>query len=1101
MGKGSKPTIGFWYRVAYHHGITTGPIDAFLEFRGGDKVAWKGELTSSGTINVNAPYLWGGEKDQGGIVGALDVMFGEADQAVNPYLYNVFGPKTCAWRGFTTVAFKGGRYGAMNPYPQKPSYKFRQIKNGWDGECWYPEKAEVPVLAAGSMPVGSSGWEYQQLPYHANPGRTNLTPPTDGWQAGGTGPFADSNLWTRTPDLSVFWIRKTVSLSGSGLMIHAAAENGCVLFVNGQFIGASNPDNLPIDSNQDNPVSYPVPAAGDYEIVVKAYSESLSIDQAGNYLAVSITSTSLVGANPAHVLYYSRTNSEMGREAPSSINEASLKAAADRLYGEGFGICPKWNPASESVEDFEKRICKLIGGSFNRSVENGQWYLDLARGDYNIDDLPILTDDDILDFKEQPSILDNAVNSVSVSYFDPNKKETIVSAPVRALALVASFGTIHQTNEYPEIPTDALAVRVAQRDMLATATPTRAFDLVTNKVPYAWRPNQYFRLQAPKRGIADMVCIVGDLQTGTLKSGAIRMKAAQDIYNMPATSFVDVEPGVDARPAQTPAAITLQRAIEAPYIEVASMLSRADLAALPADVGYAMAVAADPGNLDYTMMVSPDGSDYADAGRGDWCATAVVIEAADQKATDFTIQNGLQLDQIAVGMGALWDDEIVRVDVIDADAGTITLGRGCADTVPDGHAAGSRLWFYSTAFAYDTSEYTDGETINIKLLSNTGSQQLPLDAATALPITFSQRQARPYPPAHVQINGFDYPMLAPTGDITLTWARRNRVLQADQIIDTAQSDIAPEDGQTTTVRIFGENDASLRVIDDIAGTDVTYTGADEADDAGSAVVEDPYWANVTSLLNFDLANGTSAFNDDQGNAWTCSGSTAVSTANPIFGTGSLLVPNNGYCRSTAAILPSGTGSYTLECFITPDVTNVVGTIISCRDGVNGFYPHINGTSNGGLVLYLNTANVISVAGAGIEVGKRSHVELDYDGSTHKWYLFCDGVLLGSYVAARSTNARRVTLGISSYAWNSVQYQGRIDSFRLTPGVVRHTNSFTPPAAALGRYVPAPVTGLNGRLRFEIESARDGLVSAQHHDLTIYRPGYGNSYGLFYGDAP
>jgi len=54
MGKGSKPTIGFWYHVAYHHGLTIGPLDAFLEYRGGDKTAWSGELTSSGTTRAPA---------------------------------------------------------------------------------------------------------------------------------------------------------------------------------------------------------------------------------------------------------------------------------------------------------------------------------------------------------------------------------------------------------------------------------------------------------------------------------------------------------------------------------------------------------------------------------------------------------------------------------------------------------------------------------------------------------------------------------------------------------------------------------------------------------------------------------------------------------------------------------------------------------------------------------------------------------------------------------------------------------------------------------------------------------------------------------------
>ena len=84
-------------------------------------------------------------------------------------------------------------------------------------------------------------------------------------------------------------------------------------------------------------------------------------------------------------------------------------------------------------------------------------------------------------------------------YFDPERKESIVTPPVRALGLVAAFGTIHLTYDFPEISIGSLALRVALRELLATTTPTRAFDLVTTRKTYGWRPVQYFRLQAPKR--------------------------------------------------------------------------------------------------------------------------------------------------------------------------------------------------------------------------------------------------------------------------------------------------------------------------------------------------------------------------------------------------------------------------------------------------------------------------------------------------------------------------------------------------------------------------------------------------------------------------
>jgi len=822
MGKSSKPVVGYWYRAAFHHGLTIGPIDAFLEFRGGDKTAWQGELTSSGTININAPNLWGGEKDQGGIVGDVDVMFGEPTQAPNSYLVSAFGNQTAAWRGFSTLAFKGGRYGAMNPYPQKPSYKFRQILQGWDGgACWYPEKASIGVPGNKTIPLPSFNQIATTGTVHPSPGVTYSI--SSGTSLSITVPSTHAD---GSPNGFSYYATDNDPLSDDGKTYACqfgvkTAEGVETLYLapDGAYAGSYHTAAEAVAAAQ---AAGPIVLSGSTTYTLWLPDNFPSNNRGSLTLDVAVIDVGFMGINPVHVLYYSRTNSDMGREPIASINDASLRAAADTLYAEGFCSCPKWDPASESVDDFEQRICKLIGGSFSRSLEDGQWYLDLARGNYVLDDLPILTDDDILDFKEQPSILDNAVNSVSVSYFDPEQKETIVTPPVRALALVASFGTIHQTNEYPEIPTADLAARVALRDLLTTATPTRAFNLVTTRRIYNWRPNQYFRLQAPKRGIADMVCIVGELQTGTLKSGACTLKASQDIYGLPSTSFVQVEPGVDTRPSQTPTAIALQRAVEAPYIEVASALSRADLAALPADVGYAMAVAADAGaDIDYTMMVASGGGDYADAGRGDWCATATVNEVADCVGTMFTLANGALLSLVTVGMAALWDDEIVRVDAIDVDAGTITLGRGCADTVPAAHATASRLWFYPSGFAYDTTEFSGGETIALKLLSNTGSQQLPLTSAEALSITFDQRQVRPYAPGNLSIQGLVYPAEV-IGSFAVAWSHRDRGLQADQLVDTGQSDIGPESGVTYTLAIY-LNGALDSTTTGITGTSSTPT--------------------------------------------------------------------------------------------------------------------------------------------------------------------------------------------------------------------------------------------------------------------------------------
>lgn len=877
MGSSKKVTVGYHYRVLYHAGLCKGPIDAFIEFRGGDKTAWKGlltssgasvglELTASGTISIDAPNLWGGEKDQGGISGAMDIMFGEAGQAQNAYLVSQLGPQIPAWRGIASVVFKGGRYGALNPYPQKASYKVRKILAGWDDQCWFPERA--CVWPPGETPLRTElvcTWDpetdflFRTGGMHPDPVDNDallypdVIPENSGlpnWLKGGSPPVlaTDAFVFVTHPATEVDWSSYRINLAAGGPQMHSLKLNimspdGAVqTFWPTNFPAiASTPESVAAqkaatDLAASTPFSitgftnyklwYPMPLGGVDSYAGNHDFSVYKVNFDADCIEIFPNGPDM---NPAHILYYSRTNSEMGREPTESLNDANLRAAAHWFFDRGVGLSTTRDPSGESPTEFEKRIARVAGCAFSRSLADGLWYIDIANGEYDIDALPILSDDDILDFSEQPSTLDNAINSVSIKYFDVERKEAITTPPARALGLINAFGTIHQTYDFPEISNSALAVLVAQRELLATATPTRAFELTTNRKPYTWRANQYFRLQAPKRGIADMVCLVGEIQAGTLRSGAIKLKAVQDIYSLPESVYIEIEPGVDTRPPQTPVALTIQRAIEAPYIDVVAALSAADRAVLDADAGFLIGVGVHYGtNLDFTMRVAPDGDVvYTEVGNGDFCPSALVVEAADWLDTDFTLDDGIGLSQVEVGMAVLWDDEICRVDDIDVDAGTISLARGCADTVPALHAAESRLWFYQAGAANDETEYTAGESIDVKLLTNTGSQQLAESEATPMSLTFAQRQALPYPPGNLKLNGAAYPSTI-SGALTVTWAHRDRLTQADQLIDTTAASIGPEMDTRYTLAFYDDTDTLIIEREDIglptAAVVLDYTG-------------------------------------------------------------------------------------------------------------------------------------------------------------------------------------------------------------------------------------------------------------------------------------
>lgn len=842
---GSKQTVGYWYRLLCHFGLVKGPIDAFLELRGGDRTAWQGLLTSSGRIRVNAANLWGGKKSEGGLDGDLDLMFGEPDQAPNDYLEAKLGPGS-AYRGKVTAVWRGGRYGAMNPYPKPLAFKIRRILKGWDNDTpWYPEKAEIELKV---FSAADQDWRWLAVPNTDTVNRSSPSFDDSGW-AIGRPPFGDKEFpidiepdnpgrhdfasvpATVVPQAKKVWMRASFPFEAlpAEIRFQAFVDNDCILYVNGVQV-------LQVGNNNGRYYDVVIPTSafviGENHIAVCGWDRHSG---AGNWFWFDWRLrgiSALVGMNPAHILYDSVTADDMQGEPTGLINEASFRAAADRFALEGLGLCTMYDPGQEDIEQFQQRICDVAGCSMTQSRVDGQYYIDLVRGDYDLESLPIISSDDVLEFSQEPAVIGEAVNQITVEWFDPESKQDRSTPPVKSLGrIMAAGGVIPETKKYPEIAVESLALRTAARDLLAKS-PLSRFNLTTNSRSGHIRPGTYLRLQLPEEGIADMVCILGDIDTGTHVDGRCRIKVIQDVFAFPDTVYVSGQPGGAEPTNPKPVGSPHQFLLEAPYVELVARMSAADLAAFPVDAGGLVTVATQAdGGINYSIYSAGAGEDLADNGTGDWCPTAVINEAAGFLGSNFTFSNGDGLQNVEVGTWALWDSEIVRVDALDLDTGTISLGRACADTVPTRPVAGTRIYFCGDWGASDGREYVDGESVTAKLLTRTGSDEQLLADATLLSLVMDQRQFRPYPPAQVKINGQAYPSSI-SGEATVSWVHRDRLMQADKLFDTTVGGIGPEAGTTYNLRIYSEADVLVRTVTGLTGTSYTYASADEIADGG-----------------------------------------------------------------------------------------------------------------------------------------------------------------------------------------------------------------------------------------------------------------------------
>lgn len=169
--------------------------------------------------------------------------------------------------------------------------------------------------------------------------------------------------------------------------------------------------------------------------------------------------------------------------------------------------------------------------------------------------------------------------------------------------------------------------------------------------------------------------------------------------------------------------------------------------------------------------------------------------------TDFSFDD---VDPIVPGAALLMDEEIMVVDTVGIR--TFTVKRGCADTIPATHAAGSLGWIMDGA-GYDEVEHSAGETISVKVQPFTmGGGVYPIGSDAPEKVDFVWRFYRPYPPAYVFANNARWfngaAITDTTGSLNLTWRQRNRILQADQLAGHDDDNMTPETGTTYTLRVY-----------------------------------------------------------------------------------------------------------------------------------------------------------------------------------------------------------------------------------------------------------------------------------------------------------
>lgn len=533
------------------------------------------------------------------------------------------------------------------------------------------------------------------------------------------------------------------------------------------------------------------------------------------------------GMNPAHIVYQVRTEG-MGHPI-DVINEASFLKAAQTLKDEGFGLCLKWS-RSVPAGEFMDMVCDHIGGMRIEDPVTGLTELVLVRPDYDPATLEEIGPGQIMELLEwQQPLLDNSVNEITVVYRDIETNKDAAVTYQNLASVQAQGRVVNSRKNYPGLWNAALAGRVAAREVAAVSGLPCRVKIRVRQDAGPFKRGQVRALSWPRRGVVRMPVRILDIDSGTQTETSVVLTVAQDVAGMASASYIQPSDSAWVEPDTKPKPVTVQRLQEASYRDLATTLGASELAAVSPDVGFLTSIGVRPSSVafGYTLQTRLGSAAFAEVGAADFAPTGLLITAMTATTTAIALSAGVSLDMIEVGAEALIDDELVRVVSVDPVAATLTVARGCVDTVPMPHAVGTRVWFTDEYVGFDGREYLANESPQAKLITRTSQGELNPDLAPTIGLTLQRRQIRPYPPGRLRLQGEAYPPELWTfgTELTVQWAHRDRLLQADQLVDTTQGNIGPEPGTTYTVRWFLAG-SLVRTQAGITGTTDTYTPPD-----------------------------------------------------------------------------------------------------------------------------------------------------------------------------------------------------------------------------------------------------------------------------------
>lgn len=246
----------------------------------------------------------------------------------------------------------------------------------------------------------------------------------------------------------------------------------------------------------------------------------------------------------------------------------------------------------------------------------------------------------------------------------------------------------------------------------------------------------------------------------------------------------------------------------------------------------------------------------------------------------------------------------------------------------------------------------------------------------------------------------------------------------------------------------------------LSGTSTTYTDDDVIEDdhfyymvtavceqyelrsnviAEDVTESDPHWNSVVALMHFD-----GDLEDETGRIWTVRGGASSSSDQDKFGGGSLYVPTSaraGLHHSASPDFALSQTDYTIEMFVFPESSGAKWFLeFGSESWTTRFWID---RDDGKLRVAGGPAIAIWIHNGIIPDNEWTHIAVTIEGGVLR--AFINGIIAGSASITGQIPTGDLSVGVGHTLPATASFSAQfIDELRITKGVARYTENFTPP---------------------------------------------------------